>query len=103
MNTNTIKITIRDFFTSQFFLTIIACIVFMTSISIASYIENNYTMSAEVVEINSDFVTLEDTTGNLWEVEAADLNLGDKVTAVFDKNNTENRTDDKITNIKLIK
>lgn len=64
------------------------------------YWDLHYKMDCEVVKIADDVVTLEDSTGNLWEVEDINLELGETYTVVFFNNDTSIRTDDEIEKIK---
>ena len=61
---------------------------------------NHYKMDATVYEVGSDYVTFEDTTGNLWDVDKMDVTVGDKYELTFDTMGTDSeRVDDEITNI----
>jgi hypothetical protein len=61
---------------------------------------NHYKMDATVYEVGADYVTFEDTTGNLWDVDKMDVVVGDKYELTFDTMGTDSeRVDDEITNI----
>jgi hypothetical protein len=61
---------------------------------------NHYKMNATVYEVGSDYVTFEDATGNLWDVDKMDATVGDKYELTFDTMGTDSeRVDDEITNI----
>lgn len=79
---------------------IIGFIIFILIIGRISYWDLYYEMDCEVVEIVDNVITLEDSTGNLWEVEDINLELGETYTVVFFNNNTSIRTDDEIEKIK---
>ena len=79
---------------------IIGFIIFILVIGRISYWDLHYEMDCEVVEIVDNVITLEDSTGNLWEVEDINLELGETYTVVFFNNDTSIRTDDEIEKIK---
>lgn len=61
---------------------------------------NHYKMDATVYEVGSDYVTFEDVTGNLWDVDKMDVTVGDKYELTFDAMGTDSeRVDDEIVNI----
>lgn len=61
---------------------------------------NHYKMDATVYEVGADYVTFEDVTGNLWDIDKMDITVGDKYELTFDAMGTDNeRVDDKIVNI----
>lgn len=66
--------------------------------------ETRYSHDGIVTEINNNVITIEDTTGNLWDFTGEGFALGDKVHVTFDSQHTDNtRIDDKIVKIKKIK
>lgn len=79
---------------------IIGFIIFILIVGRISYWDLYYEMDCEVVEIVDNVITLEDSTGNLWEVEDINLELGETYTVVFFNNDTSIRTDDEIEKIK---
>ena len=79
---------------------IIGFIIFILVVGRIGYWELHYKMDCEVVEIVDNVIPLEDSTGNLWEVEDINLELGETYTVVFFNNNTSIRTDDEIEKIK---
>lgn len=79
---------------------IIGFIIFILVVGRISYWDLYYEMDCEVVEIVDNVITLEDSTGNLWEVEDINLELGETYTVVFFNNDTSARTDDEIEKIK---
>ena len=79
---------------------IIGFIIFILVVGRISYWDLYYEMDCEVVEIVNNVITLEDSTGNLWEVEDINLELGETYTVVFFNNDTSIRTDDEIEKIK---
>ena len=79
---------------------IIGFIIFILVVGRISYWDLYYEMDCEVVEIVDNVITLEDSVGNLWEVEDINLELGETYTVVFFNNDTSIRTDDEIEKIK---
>ena len=79
---------------------IIGFTIFILIVGRISYWDLHYEMDCEVVEIVDNVITLEDSTGNLWEVEDINLELGETYTVVFFNNDTSIRTDDEIEKIK---
>lgn len=80
---------------------IIGFIIFMIAVGRVGYWELHYEMDCEVVKIVDDIVTLEDSSGYLWEVEDTVLKLGRTYTVVFLNNDTCARIDDKVKEIKI--
>ena len=81
---------------------IIGFIIFILVVGRISYWDLHYEMDCEVVEIVDNVITLEDNTGNLWEVEDINLELGETYTVVFFNNDTCTRIDDEIEEIKNV-
>lgn len=79
---------------------IIGFTIFMLIVGRVGYWDLHYEMDCKVVEIVDNVITLEDSTGNLWEVEDINLELGETYTVVFFNNDTSIRTDDEIEKIK---
>lgn len=79
---------------------IIGFIIFILVVGRIGYWDLYYEMDCEVVEIVDNVITLEDSTGNLWEVEDINLELGETYTVVFFNNDTSIRIDDEIEKIK---
>ena len=76
---------------------------FMGLIGLYNTIDNTYSMDAEVVEINQDLITIEDTTGYLYSFYGNGFSNGDKVKVTFDAKGTiSNRIDDEIKKIKKL-
>lgn len=64
---------------------------------------NHYKIDAIVYEVGADYVTFEDVTGNLWDVDKMDVVVGDKYELTFDTMGTDSeRVDDEIINIKAM-
>ena len=81
---------------------IIGFAIFMLIVGRVGYWDLHYEMDCKVVEITDNVITLEDNTGNLWEVEDINLELGETYTVVFFNNNTCTRIDDEIKEIKNV-
>lgn len=79
---------------------IIGFAIFMLIVGRVGYWDLHYEMDCEVVKIVDNVITLEDSIGNLWEVEDINLELSETYTVVFFNNNTSIRTDDEIEKIK---
>lgn len=80
--------------------TIVGVTIVVLLMGIVGYWDLHYEMDCEVVKIVDDVITLEDSTGYLWEVEDTTLELGETYTVVFFNNDTSIRTDDEIEKIK---
>ena len=75
-------------------------IIFVAALALCSQIETTYTREAVVTAIEYDEVTVEDTTGNVWEFYGDDFFVGEKVILTMDNNNTDNNIfDDFIKNV----
>ena len=62
-----------------------------------SLLDNYYTTTAIAVEVDEDIVLFEDASGNLWEVEAENIEVGDLFSLLMDNNGSEMYfNDDKI-------
>lgn len=59
---------------------------------------NTYTHTrCTVVSARGNFLTIEDKSGNLWNIETQGYKVGDRVTVKFHTNGTtDTRTDDRI-------
>lgn len=66
-----------------------------------SYNDTVYTMNCEVVEVNSETISIIDSTNNIWNVYADGFSVGDNIVAVFNNNRTDStRLDDEIINLR---
>ena len=85
------------------FLTIIALIVGIPMLlSVYDREVNYYTMDATLYESYAGFVTIEDTTGNLWDIEDPNICSDTVYEVTFYTNGTDTeRKDDKI--VKIVK
>lgn len=79
---------------------LIGFVIFMLIVGKVGYWDLHYEMDCEVVEIVDNVITLEDSSGNLWEVEDVNLEFGKTYTIVFFNNDTSMRIDDEIEEIK---
>lgn len=64
---------------------------------------NFYPMTAKIIEIDrmEDIVTVEDSTGNVWEFYGVeDFEKGDCVSMIMNNKDTESIFDDEIINVK---
>ena len=69
---------------------------------IAGWYETHYEMEGRVIniDVNGD-VVFEDTTGNIWAVQAQGFKVGDEVKATFSTNYTDGtRKDDAVEKLK---
>lgn len=60
---------------------------------------NFYTKTMEVIEIEDENVILEDVHGNMWEVEADELEVGDRVECKLNSYGTSFIEDDAIVDL----
>ena len=60
---------------------------------------NYYHKTMEVVKIENDIVVLEDVHGNLWEIEADELKVGDRVECKVNSYGTSFIEDDVIVDL----
>lgn len=66
--------------------------------------ENSYSIDAKVSNVQSESVTFEDVTGNVWMwglEEGEQYQKGEKVTLYFYDNNTDVRYDDEIKKVRI--
>ena len=80
-------------------------IVFIFSFITVNNLEHYYTIEGEIIKINDNthIVTIEDITGNLWEIEDTNYNINDNVKIKFFNNLTDsNRLDDIIEEVVII-
>lgn len=80
----------------------LAFVVLFLCPGIAGWYETHYEMEGRVIniDVNGD-VVFEDTTGNIWAVQAQGFKVGDKVKATFSTNYTdETRKDDAVEKLK---
>ena len=75
----------------------IVIIILVVSIFGVSHMQNFYTrMDCTVVQINDGYATIEDVCGWVWDVDANDLSVGDKVELRMHNNYTERYVNDGI-------
>lgn len=93
----------KDYKTLLYFVikSIVGFILFISVIilvpAIAETIENYYSMNGVIINVNSDEVSVEDSTGNIWTFFEKGYSIGDEVRIIFFNNHTDNtRVDDKI-------
>ena len=93
----------KDYKTLLYFVikSIVGFILFISVIilvpAIAETIENYYSMNGVIINVNSDEVSVEDSTGNIWTFSEKGYSIGDEVRIIFFNNHTDNiRVDDKI-------
>ena len=80
-------------------------IVFIFSFIIVNNLEHYYTIEGKIIKINdnTNIVTIEDITGNIWEIEDTNCNTNDSVKIKFFNNLTDsNRLDDIIEEVVII-
>lgn len=71
---------------------------------VGSYYEHNYKRKdCEVVEIDYETVTVEDSCGYLWEFQGVGYSIGDKVDLQMNDNCTSSIKDDIIISVNKIK
>lgn len=64
------------------------------SVKIITKVERSYSVCAEVVEVNEDGTTFEDTNGTLWSVYDTDFVEGEHVTLQMSDNGTSTYNSD---------
>ena len=69
---------------------------------IAGTLESRYSYNGIITKANGAEVFIEDITGNVWEIESENYQVGDKVRVTFDTKHTDNTRQDDII-IKVIK
>lgn len=69
---------------------------------IAGMLESRYNYNGIITKVNGAEVFIEDVTGNVWEIESENYQVGDKVRVTFDTKHTDNTRQDDII-IKVIK
>lgn len=69
-------------------------------IGIVGKLETHYKRTGFVTEATAGMILVEDTTGNLWELESAEFAVGDNVVLSMDTAGTSDITDDIIRGIK---
>ena len=62
----------------------------------------NYTMTGTVYSVGSEVTTIEDETGNLWEIDNEDFEKDEEVVITFNNQNTHDRFDDEVKKVKKI-
>ena len=80
---------------------IVLMVLFIWLVGLACKFERTYLKEdCEVIAVEDNVVTVEDTTGNLWSFEDSNFTLQDVVTLTMDTNQTDNDiTDDIIINV----
>lgn len=66
--------------------------VLFTIWGVCGYVEQNYTRSCEVYEVNGNIITVEDNTGELWDFEAENdevFETGEKIILKMNTNCTD--------------
>ena len=98
----------KDYKTLLYFIikSIASFILFISVIilvpAVAETIETYYSMDGVIINVNSDEISVEDSTGNIWTFFGKEYSINDEVRIIFFNNHTDNtRVDDKI--IKVIK
>jgi len=83
--------------------TIVVALVLITVSAIPEYIDSHYTREGFVSEVEGDVIIIEDKTGNLWEVESEQLEVGQSVKMKMFNGHTHNTLkDDEIISIKVL-
>lgn len=80
---------------------IIAMFIFLLLLGLAGYIENTYTVDAEIVSIEGNVYTVETETGHTFEFTIADYEEGDEVKMYMFTNYTTRFNDDEIQKVKI--
>lgn len=85
----------------EILIAVIGIIIFIVIAGIVGNSELKYTRDGVITEIDNGIATIEDTTGNLWEVEAAKLSTGDSVEFQLSTCGTDTIYDDVVESVKL--
>lgn len=81
-------------------LTILAFVVMLGKVG---YSETHYGVEATIISASDSVIEAEDTDGNIWEFEADELEIGQKVVLVMaDYNQTSDVTDDEVEDVKAL-
>lgn len=81
-------------------LTILAFVVMLGKVG---YSETHYEVEATIISASGSVIEAEDTDGNIWEFEADELEIGQKVVLVMaDYNQTSDVTDDEVEDVKAL-
>ena len=83
------------------FIGVIIAVVFIAVAGIVGRIESHYSRTGTVTEIENEMIVVEDTTGNLWAVEAADFAIGDTVSMEMFTRGTSEIEDDIVEKVRL--
>jgi hypothetical protein len=75
--------------------------MFIAMFGVVGYVENNYTVDAEIVEIDGNTFIVETETGHTFEFTLADYEEGDKVKMYMFTNHTTRFNDDEIQKVKI--
>jgi hypothetical protein len=76
-------------------------ILFMTLLGLVGYVENHYSCTAEIVEIDGSTYTVETPKGNLYQFDIEEYQEGDEIKIYFDGNHTDTFSDDIIYKVKF--
>lgn len=80
-------------------------IIIILSFIIVNNLEHYYTIEGKIIKTNdnTNVVTIEDITGNIWEIEDTNYNINDSVKIKFFNNLTDSdRLDDIIEEVVII-
>ena len=81
---------------------LIVAIMVIITLVLAGKVNTTYSMRGVVTSNHNGIITIEDTTGNLWQYET-ELSEGTELEIFFDINGTEDvREDDIITGLKVL-
>ena len=61
--------------------------------------ETHYTRDGFVAEVNEGITTIEDYTGNLWDIESTEFQIGDNVSLLLIDNGTQELQDDVVEDV----
>jgi hypothetical protein len=79
----------------------IAFIALLILVGVGNYFDSHYTRTGEIIGVDGTDCIVEDTTGNVWEVDKAGFSIGDKVKLKMYTNHTDlNIYDDIIVKVK---
>jgi hypothetical protein len=71
-------------------------ILFMTLLGLVGYVENHYSCTAEIVEIEGNTYTVETPNGNRYQFDIEEYKVGDEIEIYFDGHHTDRFSDDTI-------
>lgn len=81
-------------------MTVVAILIFFGIPLAASFYEVRYERRGQVILVENEVATIEDTRGYLWQVEDEDLKAGQFITMVMDDRHSSLISDDIIVAIK---